>query len=401
MKIEIKKLKDIGSIFNGNSINERIKRDKYTGKLNGRPFIATKDLDVDTYAINYDNRVKIPLNEKGFKVAHKNSVLICMEGGSAGKKVAFNAEDVYFGNKLVAIEANSTCNPKYLFYYLLSDEFGKAFKDLMNGVIGGVSINKFKEIDILVPSLSEQNKIVKILDEAFEKIQKVKENTEKNLRNSRELFETYLETAFNSNKQKNIRSLIDIATFRNGINFTKNSKGSSVKIVGVKDFQNSFFVPFNTLDSVILNGNLNEDDLLKDGDILVVRSNGNPKLIGRSLFVKGIKDPITHSGFTIRIRLSSKDIDPKLLCYYLKSRKTRHELTESGIGINIKSLSQESLKSLSIEIPGSLSEQKQIVKKLDQLSEKTQKLELLYKQKLENIEELKRSILSKAFSKGL
>lgn len=291
--------------------------------------------------------------------------------------------------------------PKYLYLYL--DGFLKSTisKQKLGNTMPYIKMGMLFDFEIPVPTILEQNEIIKVLERNLEKINEVKENTEKNLRNSRELFETYLETAFNSNKQKNIRSLIDIATFRNGINFTKNSKGSSVKIVGVKDFQNSFFVPFNTLDSVILNGNLNEDDLLKDGDILVVRSNGNPKLIGRSLFVKDIKDPITHSGFTIRIRLSSKDIDPKLLCYYLKSRKTRHELTESGIGINIKSLSQESLKSLNIEIPGSLSEQRQIVKKLDQLSEKTQKLEYLYKQKLESVEELKKSILSKAFSKGL
>ena len=74
-----------------------------------------------------------------------------------------------------------------------------------------------------------------------------------------------------------------MATFRNGMNFTKGSKGEVIKIVGVRDFQKSFWVPFENLESVTINGKLNETDFLKEGDILAVRSNGNPELIGRTL----------------------------------------------------------------------------------------------------------------------
>jgi type I restriction enzyme S subunit len=92
---------------------------------------------------------------------------------------------------------------------------------------------------------------VAILDEAFEGIDRAIANTEKNLANSRELFESYLNVIFTQKGDGwEEKKLGDIATFRNGLNFTKSSKGESIKIVGVKDFQNYFWVQEDQLDSV-------------------------------------------------------------------------------------------------------------------------------------------------------
>ncbi len=63
------------------------------------------------------------------------------------------------------------------------------------------------------------------------------------------------------------------------MNFTKGSKGEEIKIVGVRDFKNRFLVPFESLESVVIDGKLSETDFLKENDILAVRSNGNPELI--------------------------------------------------------------------------------------------------------------------------
>ena len=157
----------------------------------------------------------------------------------------------------------------------------------------------------------------------------------------------------------------ELATFRNGINYTKGSKGEKIQIVGVKDFQNSFWVPSDNLDEVIIDGKLNEIDRLQDGDILAVRSNGNPQLIGRTLLAGNIQGQVSHSGFTIRIRLNSKSVLPNYLCRYMKTQKTRKELVESGNGVGIKSLNQGSLSSLKIPFPTSVKEQEIIIEKLD------------------------------------
>jgi len=71
-----------------------------------------------------------------------------------------------------------------------------------------------------------------------------------------------------------------------------------LRIIGIGDFQNHLNAPLNNLNEVHLNALPGDDYLLKSGDILFVRSNGNPALVGRSLFVPTPKEPTTFSGFT-------------------------------------------------------------------------------------------------------
>ncbi|MDD5376624.1 MAG: restriction endonuclease subunit S [Candidatus Gracilibacteria bacterium] len=166
----IKKLSEIGIIFNGNSINEQVKKEKYLGLKEGFSFVATKDVDFKTHTIDYDNGVKIPFSEKVFKVAHKNSVLICSEGGNAGKKIAFNTEDICFGNKLLAIETGKDIEPKFVYYWYLTGDFFKNFKSQMNGIIGGISIKNFKNLEIPVPPLPTQHLIVSEIEKQFSRL---------------------------------------------------------------------------------------------------------------------------------------------------------------------------------------------------------------------------------------
>ena len=205
-----------------------------------------------------------------------------------------------------------------------------------------------------LPPLPEQKRIVGILDEAFEGIATAKANAEKNLQNARALFESHLQSVFTQRGEGWVeRRLGDLATFRNGINFTKSSRGESVKIVGVKDFQNNFWAPLDNLDTVTTDGMLPESDTLKEHDLLFVRSNGNMQLIGRCLLVGAVAEKITLSGFTIRARLNDSVLTPSYLCHFLKSSTARREMIDSGIGTNIKSLNQATLSALVIPFPSS------------------------------------------------
>jgi type I restriction enzyme S subunit len=149
----------------------------------------------------------------------------------------------------------------------------------------------------------------------------------------------------------------------------------------------------NTCDSVGQTRQLQ----LKQDDILTVRSNGNIELIGRSLLVGEVADKISHSGFTIRIRLVPGEVLPNYLCYFLKSASSRKRLTDGGTGTNIKSLNQGMLSALTIPFPG-VSAQKLIVERLESLSEETQRLASLYQQKLVALGALKKSLLHEAFT---
>lgn len=157
------RLGDFCSIYNGNSINAGEKAEKYSKKCDGHSFIATKDVGFD-HSINYENGVYIPLNREDFRIAPVGSVLLCMEGGSAGRKIGILEQDVCFGNKLCCLAPFVIFN-KYLYYFLQSPAFFSAFTDLMTGIIGGVGAAKIKSIAMPVPPLVEQERIVAKIEE--------------------------------------------------------------------------------------------------------------------------------------------------------------------------------------------------------------------------------------------
>lgn len=153
---------NVAILYTGDSINAEEKKKKYFNLNEGYNYIATKDVGFDN-SIDYDNGVKIPY-QAGLKVAKLNSSLLCIEGGSAGRKVGLLNQDVCFGNKLCSFQP-IIINPLYLFYFLQSPAFIVNFKDNKTGMIGGVGVNTLKSFCFSVPPLEEQHRIVARIEE--------------------------------------------------------------------------------------------------------------------------------------------------------------------------------------------------------------------------------------------
>ena len=162
------RLSHIANIYTGNSISETEKKSKFTDVI-GRYYIGTKDVDFNNRII-YDNGIAIPKQyEPDFRLAPNNSILMCIEGGSAGRKIAILNQDVCFGNKLCCFSPFVGIG-KYMYYYLQSPSFFELFNLNKTGIIGGVSIAKVKEILIPLPPIKEQQRIVAQIEKLFEQL---------------------------------------------------------------------------------------------------------------------------------------------------------------------------------------------------------------------------------------
>jgi len=143
----------------------------------------------------------------------------------------------------------------------------------------------------------------------------------------------------------------DIIDFSNGINFDKSAYTQGIKIVGVSDFGNLFSPNYDEL-SEVKSDIVKSKDLLKNGDIVFVRSNGNKELVGRCMLVKKLPYPVTYSGFCIRARINNPNsYNSVFLTYYFKSMFFRKLLSGSSVGANIQNLSQARLSNCTISIP--------------------------------------------------
>jgi type I restriction enzyme S subunit len=322
-------------------------------------------------------------------------IIIC-DGSNSGE--TFIGFDGILSSTMAKIAHGDKLEPRFLRYFLDS-KFEKFGATKTGAAIPHLDLAGLREVALPLPPLAEQRRIVAILDQAIEAIDAAEGNTERSVLNAQELLASYLNSAFDDNGtgEKSI-ALGSCVEFRNGLNFTKSSKGQTVKIVGVGDFRDEFWAPLNELQSVTLDGRLNDGDRLRDGDLLVVRSNGNVELIGRTVVAKGVGDEvISHSGFTIRIRQTESRFDPAYLCYFLKSGGTRRKLVEGGTGTNIKSLNQGMLAGIQVPCPA-LARQRDIVDKLDQVSGESRRLREIYQERMVATDALRQSTLNAAFT---
>ena len=167
----------------------------------------------------------------------------------------------------------------------------------------------------------------------------------------------------------------DIANFSNGINFDKSAYAKGVMLIGVSDFGDKFYPDYSKL-SQVKKDIVRENDYLKDGDIVFVRSNGNKELVGRCMLIRNPPTAITYSGFCIRARLKdTSTYNPVFFTYHFKGIDFRRAMSGTAVGANIQNLSQTRLSNYGVLIPDIKTQQHiaNILSAYDQLIESNQK----------------------------
>ncbi|PQQ28690.1 restriction endonuclease subunit S [Photorhabdus hindustanensis] len=140
----------------------------------------------------------------------------------------------------------------------------------------------------------------------------------------------------------------DVADFRNGLNFSKDSHGKGCLLIGIADFKDYFSPQWASIGEINPSNVAKKEDYLKKGDIIFVRSNGNKALVGRSLYIDRDVTSL-FSGFCIRARLKTDDFHPLFLAYFSKTERFRSSIT-SVAGTNINNLNQGILGNVKIPL---------------------------------------------------
>ena len=373
----IRSLGDVATIYNGNSINAEEKKKKYLGQTQGLPFIATKDVS-NNGSIDYENGVRIP-NYTDFKIARPDSVFVCAEGGSAGKKVAFVEQEVCFGNKLFALQPKKALlNGKYLYYYVQSQSFKEQFKQLITGIIGGVSSKKIKEISIILSSLPEQQRIVDILDREFAKIDALKANAEKSLQAAKDLFQATLKKELEPNEGWKELAIPEVSE-------NLDSKRVPITKSVRENGQYPYYGASGIVDYVA--------DYIFDEPLLLVSEDG-ANLLARStpiaFSVEG-KVWVNNHSHVLRFDDYKKQ---KFVEYWFAGNDISSLIT----GTAQPKFNQKALNSIKIAFPVKEQEMEDILDRLDEMEEKSNILQKNYQNTLTLCDDLKQSLLRKAFN---
>jgi type I restriction enzyme S subunit len=383
---QIKFLGDVAEVGAGNSAPQ----DEHLFVEGIHPFFRTSDvgrIHVGTIyeAADYLNDEGI----KGLRQIPKCAILFPKSGASTflNHRVMLGVEG-FVSSHLATIVADKTqIDPRFLLYFLTTISAQDMIQD---HAYPSLNLPSIAGIRILVPPLSEQQRMVGILDKAFEGIATVKANTEKNLQNTRALFQSHLQAVFTErSKVLPVKPLGGLCEFSQGIQVdvkaqSKIKKGEAqVRFLRIVDFTQG-----NEQARYI--DNPGTKFLVCSSDISLVRYGASTGFV-----CSGLDGAIANNLF--RVIPKCNDLCRKYLYWFLKSDAFQSVIRKSMNGAAMPAISFGMINDVALPLP-SLSDQELLVARLDELSYEIQRLEALYQQKHAALEELKKALLYQAFA---
>ena len=260
-------------------------------------------------------------------------------------------ENYLFSTGFFAIRPKSGILTTKCLYYLLNSKnfLSQKDKNSSGATQKAITNSGLEKINVNIPLFSKQDHIIKQFDLLTDIIKKYQSQLEKlDLIIKSRFIEMFGDNPIENGKWK-VEKLGNLGLCKNGMNFSYEDNGFEINCLGVGDFKdNAVISNCEKLPVISLNEKPSEEYLLKDNDIVFVRSNGNKELVGRSVLVHP-RVLTTFSGFCIRFRLSTDSINHLFLLQFLKMPNTRKNM--AGRGANIQNLNQQILSNLDIPVP--------------------------------------------------
>jgi type I restriction enzyme S subunit len=324
-------------------------------------------------------------------------VLIGEDGAKwgSGESTAFTAEGKYWVNNHAHVirPHRDKILDGWIVYYLNHSDLSPFVTGL---TVPKLNQAKLREIPIPIPSIAEQKRIVAILDEAFEGIDGAIANTEKNLANARELFESYLNqkllSVASSEPTQTLACITElIVDCEHKTAPTQEIGFPSIRTPnigkGYLNFDNVNRVSEETYELWTRRAKP------KPGDLILAREApaGNVGVIPES-------QTVCLGQRTVLIRPKSEVADSQYLAFLLLHPIMQKRLLAHSTGATVQHVNMKDIRKLAISDLPSFSDQAVCVQELEEAKIQVNRLEAIYQQKLAALNELKQSILQKAFS---
>jgi type I restriction enzyme S subunit len=348
--------------------------------------IPNKVAYVDEECHNALKRSQLKINDILFSIA-----------GALGRIGIVNTEIVPANTNqalaIIRLREDAEVLVKYLAKYFNSDSITQEIEKLRGGAAQqNLSLGQLNNLVIPLPPLPEQQRIVSILDKCFSAIERSRNNAEQNLKNAKELFESYLQGVFEKKGDGwEEKALGEIADVEYGYT-DKSTEEGDFRYVRITDIDNNGEL-HSTGKKFIKHSKEASSFLINNNDLLMARTGAT---FAKVLLYKDY-EPSVFASYLIRIKFKTQ-IDNELYWYFTKTKTYWGQANALSSGAAQPHFNGAALKQVVFAYPKNFDEQKVLIKKFKSLSTETQKMEAIYLKKIADLDELKKSVLQKAFA---
>ena len=331
-------------------------------------------------------------------------LLIAMSGATTGK-IGINKTglDFLLNQRVGRFIPSNKLDQQYLYFYL-STKVEEHLEISAGAAQPNLSTEQIKGMKIPLPDIEEQKRIVAILDKAFAEIEQARANTEQNLKNARELFESYLQQVFSQRGEGWIDEPMDhLFKIKHGYAFKSRDfitePDGELPIVltpgNYTEYGDLYFTEKNTKRCI---SDYPSDFLFRNGDLTIVMTDLSPhmKILGKPAFIQS--NNVLHNQRIGKFEFLTNKVEGEYLYYFLLSGLSLESIKSTATGATVRHTAPTRILQNNFPYPTDREKQFELVRALNTVNEKTKHLEVVYKEKLFQLDELKRSILQKAFT---
>lgn len=385
MKWELKKLGEIATFSQG--IQVGLEKQLTIPKEGYVRFIRIVDYTQNTDDLRY-------VENPGEKYFVSEDDIVMVRYGTPG--LIGRGKKGVIANNLFKIKiTNNIIINDYLALFLSQYKIQNYLRTQGSATMPALNFGQLKTVDIFFPkSLEEQQTIVAKLDQAFAAIDQAKANIEKNIANAKELFQSKLNQIFSQKgegwEEKRIKEIGKVQTGTTPPTKDKDNYGEFIPFIKPAHFNSDGSL--TPLDSYLSEKGIKKSRLIEANSVLMV-------CIGATIGKTGFTEIDITCNQQINAVTPSKNYNYKFIYFGMISRIFQDEVLENGKGAQatLPIINKSKWENLFLNVNPNKDAQQQIVTQLDQLQEQTNLLVTKYHQKLANLEELRKSILEKAF----